>query len=179
LEALARLLTTPRCRVEVLVDDQDQTLRLLREGRVVGCVTSSAEAVAGTSIIALGCMSYRCVATPTFAHRWFPNGLLMYNRSDRLHARYLRQRGLEAEVPHNFFPSSEGFVAFIQAGYGYGMAPSIQIHGELARGELVELMPDSELQVPLYWHRWNIQTPLTRALSDAIVETALKRLHRP
>ena len=186
LEALAPLLASPLCHVEVLLDDQDQTLRLLREGRVVGCVTSSSEAVAGTSITALGDMSYRCIAAPDFALRWFPDGLtpeavarapaLVYNRSDTLHARYLRTLGLSKEVPQHFFPSSEGFVSFIQAGYGYGMAPLIQVREELNSGKLLELVPGSELMVPLYWHRWNIQTALTRALNDAIVGTALKWL---
>ena len=186
LEALAPVLSAPACRVEVLLDDQDQTLRLLREGRVVGCVTSSEEAVAGTIVMPLGDMSYRCVAAPAFAQRWFAGGLtpasaalapaLRYNLSDTLHARYLREAGLVEDVPHNFFPSSEGFVAFLKAGYAYGMAPWIQIRDDLARGTLVELRPGSELKVQLYWHRWNIQTPLTRALNDAIVETARMRL---
>lgn len=189
LDALAAVLAEPACRVDVLLDDQDQTLRLLREGRVVGCVTSSPDAVAGTSVVALGVMSYRCVATPAFARRWFPDGLtaqstaiapaVIYNRSDTLHARYLSQMGLSEHVPHSYFPSSEGFVAFIRAGFGYGMAPLIQIRRELDSGDLIELAPDSQFQVPLYWHRWNIQTPLTNRLHDAIVETAAKWLAQP
>lgn len=182
LDALAAVLTEPACRVDVLLDDQDQTLRLLREGRVVGCITSSPDAVAGTSVLALGVMSYRCVATPAFARRWFPDGLtaqsvavapaVIYNRSDTLHARYLVQMGLSEHVPHSYFPSSEGFVAFIKAGFGYGMAPLIQIRAELERGDLIELAPGTQFPVPLYWHRWNIQTPLTVRLNQAIVETA-------
>lgn len=186
--ALAPLLADPACLVEVLIDDQDQTLRLLREGRVVGCVTSAAEAVAGTSRVALGIMSYRCVATPAFAQRWFPDGLsemalrnapaLVYNRSDTVHARYLRQMGWADDVPLSFFPSSEGFVRFIQAGHGYGMAPSMQVGDALRAGSLVELAPGSALEVALYWHQWNIQTPLTRALHDAIVRAARLSLDR-
>lgn len=189
LDALAPLLTEPACRVDVLLDDQDQTLRLLREGRVVGCITSSPDAVAGTSVVALGVMSYRCVATPAFARRWFADGLtaqsvavapaVIYNRSDTLHARYLLQMGLSEHVPHSYFPSSEGFVAFIKAGFGYGMAPLIQIRAELARGDLIELAPGTQFQVALYWHRWNIETPLTSTLNDAIVQTAAKWLDQP
>ena len=188
LDALAPLLTEPACRLDVLLDDQDQTLRQLREGRVVGCITSSPDAVAGTSVVALGIMSYRCVATPAFARRWFPDGLnpqsaarapaVIYNRSDTLHARYLAQMGLNENVPHNYFPSSEGFVAFIQAGFGYGMAPVIQVREELADGRLIDLAPGTQVDVALYWHRWNIQTPLTRTLNDAIVATAAKWLEQ-
>lgn len=189
LAALGQVLKAPSCLVEILLDDQDQTLRLLREGRVVGCVTSSAEAVAGTTMVALGAMSYRCVATPEFVNRWFPQGMdaesvlhapaLIYNRSDTLHARYLSEIGLTADIPRHFLPSAEGFVAFIKAGHGYGMAPWLQVRDELACGELVEVFPDVDLKVPLYWHQWNIRTQLTRLLCDAIVGTAHQWLDVP
>ncbi|WP_245714294.1 LysR family transcriptional regulator ArgP [Janthinobacterium psychrotolerans] len=188
LEALASVLAEPVCRVEVLLDDQDQTLRQLREGRVVGCITSSPDAVAGTSVVALGVMSYRCVATPAFARRWFADGLnaqsvavapaVIYNRSDTLHGRYLAQMGLDQDVPHSYFPSAQGFVAFIQAGFGYGMAPVIQVREELADGRLIDLAPGTQVPVALYWHRWNIQTALTRTLNDAIVATAARWLEQ-
>ena len=189
LEALGQVLEAPSCRIELLLDDQDQTLRLLREGRVVGCVTSSPEAVAGTTIQALGGMSYRCVATSDFVNRWFTNGVdaaavqrapaLIYNRSDSLHRRFLSHLGLSGDCPHNYFPSSEGFIAFIKAGHGYGMAPWIQVRDYLNSGRLVEVMPGLDLKIALYWHQWKIRTPLTRLLSDAIVDTARKWLDLP
>lgn len=186
LDALAPLLEEPVCLIDVLIDDQDDTLRYLREGRVVGCITSSDTAVAGTKVEALGAMSYLCVAAPKFVQRWFPDGMhkaaialapaLVYNRSDRLHERCLRQMGLPIDVPRNFFPSAEGFVSFIEAGFGYGMVPAIQIRQQLAQGTLVELRPDSALTVQLFWHQWNIQTQVTRALQSAIVGAAHRLL---
>jgi LysR family transcriptional regulator (chromosome initiation inhibitor) len=50
---------------------------------------------------------------------------------------------------------------------------------ELRCGKLVELMPGQDLKVPLYWHQWKIRTPLTRLLSDAIVNTAHRWLDLP
>jgi LysR family transcriptional regulator (chromosome initiation inhibitor) len=189
LEALGPVLAAPSCRIELLLADQDQTLGLLREGRVVGCVTSSPQAVAGTTVQALGGMSYRCVATPGFVARWFTNGVnaaavqrapaLIYNRSDNLHRRFLGHLGLGDDCPHHYFPSSEGFVAFIKAGHGYGMAPWIQVRDALNSGSLVEVMPGLDVKVSLYWHQWKITTPLTRGLSDAIVDTAHKWLDLP
>ena len=186
LEALAGVLRTPSCLVDVLIDDQDQTLRHLRQGRVVGCVTSSPETAAGTAAVALGIMRYRCVAAPAFVARWFPDGMdagavlrapaLLFNRSDTLHQRYLRGLGLPDVVPHHLFPSAHGFVAFLAAGHGYGMVPAIQVGEELAAGTLVEVVPGTELAVPLYWQHWSITTPLTRALTDAIVAAAARRL---
>jgi LysR family transcriptional regulator (chromosome initiation inhibitor) len=186
LDALAPLLDAPACLIDVRIDDQDETLRHLREGRVVVCITSSGDTVAGTTVEALGTMSYLCVAAPAFVRRWFPTGVtqdaikaapaLVYNRSDRLHERYLEQAGLPPDVPQHFFPSAEGFVSFIKAGYGYGMVPAIQVRQELEQGTLVALTPTSALSVPLYWHQWNIQTQVTRALRTAIVGTAQRLL---
>jgi LysR family transcriptional regulator (chromosome initiation inhibitor) len=186
LDALAPLLNARVCLIDVRIDDQDETLRYLREGRVIGCITSSGDAVAGTTVQRLGNMSYLCVATPEFVGRWFPDGVtalatavapaLMYNRSDRLHERYLQQAGLPPDVPKNFFPSAEGFVSFIKAGHGYGIVPAIQVRHELESGALVELTPREPLSVSLYWHQWNIQTPVTRALNIAITEAARRWL---
>ncbi|KAB8041543.1 LysR family transcriptional regulator ArgP [Janthinobacterium aquaticum] len=186
LQALVPLLAAPACLVDIRIDDQDETLRYLREGQVIGCVTSSGDAVAGTTVQALGVMSYLCVATPEFVRRWFPDGVtasatavapaLAYNRSDRLHERYLEQARLPPDVPKNFFPSAEGFVSFIKAGFGYGMVPAIQVRHELESGSLVELAPRESLSVPLYWHQWNIQTPVTRTLNMAIVDAAQRLL---
>lgn len=181
-EALAGILAAPSCLVDVLIDDQDRTLRHLRQGRVVGCVTSSPEAAAGTSAVPLGVMRYRCVAAPAFLAHWFPAGLtadavlrapaLVYDRGDTLHQRYLRALDLPDAVPHHLFPSAEGFVAFLAAGHGYGMAPEIQVRGQLAGGTLAEVAPGTALEVPLYWQHWNVTTPLTRALNEAIVAVA-------
>jgi len=189
LTALAELLGEPECLVEVLVDDQEQTLRHLREGRVIGCVTASRHAVAGTSVTPLGSMVYRCVASPAFEARWFANGVgdavaarapaLFYNRSDTLHSLYLRQMGLPGSVPHHFFPSAEGFVTFIKAGFGYGVVPDKQVADEIKAGNLVEVFPGSTLRMPLYWHQWNIQTKLTKALSEAIIRACTDWLVRP
>lgn len=186
LDALAPLLNEPVCLIDVRIDDQDETLRHLREGHVIGCVTSCGDPVAGATVDVLGAMSYLCVASPMFIRRWFPNGVtkaaiaatpaVVYNRSDRLHESYLQQAGLPPGIPRNFFPSAEGFVSFIKAGYGYGLVPAIQIRQELQEGTLVELSPRSTLSVPLYWHQWNIQTPITRAFNTAIVSAAQRWL---
>ena len=184
--ALAPLLTPPRCRIAVHIDDQDLTLRLLREGRVIACVSTATEAVAGTSMTALGAMRYHCVATPAFARQWFGPGLtaaavaqapaLIYNQSDTLHPRFMRQLGLPVTFPYHSLPTSEGFVRFIEAGHAYGMVPQLQAGAALAAGTLVDLAPGSHIDVALVWHQWNIQTPLTVALREQVVAAAARQL---
>ena len=65
---------------------------------------------------------------------------------------------------------------FIEAGYAYGMVPLLQAETALAAGRLVDVAAGQALDVPLTWHAWDIQTPLTRTRSDAVIATARKWL---
>jgi LysR family transcriptional regulator (chromosome initiation inhibitor) len=181
--ALAPLIAQDACLLDIRLDDQDHTLDLLREGRVFGCVTSETNRVAGTTATPLGTMRYLCVASPDFARRWFADGFtiaavarapaLLFDRKDALLARYLAQRFGEAQAyPHHSLASSDGFVRFAEAGLVYAMVPALQCAAALAAGRLVELTPGDGLDVPLIWHCWDIQTPLTKQLSDSLITTA-------
>ena len=186
-EAVAPLMGSGDCLLQIRLDDQDHTMAMLREGRVFGCVTSEAAQVAGTSATPLGAMRYLCVASPAFAARWFPDGFtaqavqhapsLHFDRKDALQTRFIAQRtGYTGRVPHHSLSSSEGFVRFLEAGFAYGMLPLLQCAAQLKAGTLVDLAPGHVLDVPLTWHIWDIQTPFTRTLSDNIVATARKWL---
>ncbi|MDC8756328.1 LysR family transcriptional regulator ArgP [Janthinobacterium fluminis] len=189
LEALEPLLTPPSCTLDIRLDDQDHTLSQLREGRVFACVTSETVQVAGTTSTPLGVMHYICAAAPAFAERWFGGGFtadavrrapaLVFDQRDALLDRYvLQQLGAPQRYPRHSLASSEAFVRFIEAGVAYGMVPLLQVGAELAAGTLVEVVPGAGLDVPLIWHAWDIQTPLTRRLSAQIIATARKRLRQ-
>ena len=186
-EAAAPLMASAQCMINCLIDDQDHTLSMLREGRVIACVTSESTLVAGTSATALGVMRYRCVASAGFAARWFPDGMheaavqqapgLNFDRKDALLTRFITQQtGYAGRYPYHSLSSSDGFVRFIEAGLGYGMLPDQQCQAALAAGRMVDLTPGNWLDVPLFWHCWDIQTPHTRALSAQVVATARRWL---
>ena len=187
LDALAPVLNPPQCQLTVLIDDQDHTLDLLREGSVFACVTSSIAPVAGTTATPLGVERYICTAAPEFAARWFCDGFtsaavaqapaVVFNRKDALHARFLNWRlGWQAGFPHHSIASVDAFEKFVHRGFGYGMLPTLQIEQALVRGDLVDLTPGDGIDVPLVWHAWNIQTPLTEALSQHIIQIARSSL---
>lgn len=189
-EAVAPLLGSGDCLLHITLDDQEHTLAMLREGRVFACVTSETAHVAGTTATPLGLMRYHCLASPTFAARWFADGLtadavqqapaLDFNRKDALMARFIAQTtGYQGRYPHHSYASSEGFVRFLEAGFAYGMAPQLQCAAQLAAGTLVDLAPGQVMDVPLIWHMWDIQTPFTRALADQVVATARRWLRQP
>ncbi|MBA5636666.1 LysR family transcriptional regulator ArgP [Duganella sp. LX20W] len=188
-EAVAPLLLSDACLLNIRIDDQDHTLSQLREGRVFACVTSESTRVAGTTATPLGMMRYLCVASPAFVQRWFAHGFtldavrqapaLIFDRKDALLEQYLaRQFGQPVRYPHHAFSSSDGFVRFLEAGYAYGMVPVQQCGTNLRAGTLVDLVPGVSLNVPLIWHAWDIQTPLTRRLTEQVVTTARKWLEQ-
>ncbi|MBC7489447.1 MAG: LysR family transcriptional regulator ArgP [Glaciimonas sp.] len=188
LDALAPILNPPQCQLTILIDDQDHTLQLLREGSVFACVTSSTAAVAGTTVTPLGIERYICAASPGFAERWFDDGFtstavaqapaIVFNQKDALHARFLDWRlGWKGTFPHHSIGSAEAFEKFVHTGLGYGMFPTLQIDRALAEGKLVDLTPGDGIDVPLVWYAWNIQTPLTEALSQHIIKTARLNLN--
>ena len=55
------------------------------------------------------------------------------------------------------------------------MTPALQVEAQLARGELVDLLPGQFLDVPLYWHHWRqggeLLASLTRHLGQAALQT--------
>ena len=60
--------------LEVITDDQDFTHEWLREGQVLGCVTTLKRALRGCRVVALGAMDYVAVVTAETLHRHCPDG---------------------------------------------------------------------------------------------------------
>lgn len=189
-EAVLPLATQDRIALDVKVDDQERTHELLRTGEVVGCVSTRENAMRGCRVAFLGAMRYHCVCTPHFASHWFPSGLdavaagqapaVVFNRHDTVHDRFLADRLGESppQAPRHHCPDSLRFVDFVLRGAGYGMVPHLQAREPLAQGRLLDLSPDRAMQVRLYWHCWNIQSPLLTRLARALRQAALRELEQ-
>ena len=187
IDAVAEVVRDEGLVLDCVVDDQDHTHALLADGEVLGCVSTRPDPMRGCAAERLGVMSYLCAAVPAFRARWFPRGLtrsalekapaIVFGRHDDMHETFLLRRfGLDGgQYPHHVVPSSEGFMAFAVAGLGYGFIPEIQARAHLARGELVDLTPERE-DVVLYWHHWQVQSPVMARLARAIGEAAGKAL---
>jgi len=174
--------------LEFVVDDQTQTQVRLRNGEVVGSITSDPEAAKGFVAVALGEMPYKCVASPAFARRYFPNGMdiaaarvapvLVFNRRDALQTDHLRRclGWNEPRFPHHFVPAFEAYLHAAVLGYGYGMSPLAQCQGLLDDGVLVDVTPHMPASVPLYWHTWQLESELIGSLSKALLAGAKQSL---
>src|SRR3954470_10684740 len=105
---------------EVIADDQDFTQEWLREGSVLGCVTTLKQALRGCKVVPLGAMRYVAIAQPQYAREHLPQGLgphnfrdttfIAFNRKDDMQAEFVaRAFGLKrVALDQVFVPSSEG-----------------------------------------------------------------------
>ncbi|NMG01585.1 LysR family transcriptional regulator ArgP [Azoarcus taiwanensis] len=176
--------------LDCVLDDQDHTHALLASGEVLGCVSTRREPMRGCVALRLGVMRYRCIGSEAFRRRHFPRGLsrsalgrapaIVFGRHDDMHEAFLLHHfGLDkGQFPYHVVPSSEGFVAVASAGLGYGFIPELQVATQLADGGLIDLAPDKHEDVTLFWHHWEVQSPVMTKLCGAIVEGAGKVLPR-
>ncbi|WKB51298.1 LysR family transcriptional regulator ArgP [Eleftheria terrae] len=175
--------------LELVVDDQDFTHDWLRQGAVLGCVSTVQQALRGCRVVPLGVMRYIAVASPAFVARELPQGLthanfahvpfLVFNRKDDMQAQWVgRAFGLRApRLRDRFVPSSEAYARAVLMGWGVGVVPELQVRDWLASGELVQLHREVCIEVALHWHQWKLgseQRPQARAaLLDRIGEALL------
>ena len=170
--------------LEIITDDQDFTQEWLREGQVLGCVTTLKQALRGCKVLPLGAMDYVAVAQAGYASEHLPSGItaqnfretpfVAFNRKDDLQAEFVaRVLGLRRVTLNQMFvPSSEGQVRAVLAGWGVSVVPELLVRGLLAQGALVEVAAGSRVSVQLYWHCWNLESAVLDQLTKALREAA-------
>lgn len=175
---------------DLALDDQDTSDDWLRRGEVNAAVTGNARAAPGCDVYPLGSLRYVATASPAFMARHFASGVsldalaaapvLVFNPKDRLQHRWAEARGATRfNPPVHHLPSSHGFVDAALGGLGWGMNPVALVQDHLARGDLVTLLPDTPLDVPLYWQVTRVMDPALKPLTDAVRKIAADRLHPP
>jgi LysR family transcriptional regulator, chromosome initiation inhibitor len=185
--------------MEIIHDDQNFTHEWLREGQVLGCVTTLKQALRGCKIEPLGAMQYIAVAAPGFAqkrlgHRNGPGDhqttpsltqynfrevpFIAFNRKDELPVDFVSKAfGLKRVTLNQLFvPSSEGMVRAVLAGWGVSVVPRLLAQGLIDQGQLVNLAPAYTLPVQLYWHCWNLESEVLDALTAALKQSAAQSL---
>lgn len=158
--------------IELMVDDQDFTHGWLREGAVLGCVTSVAEPLRGCSTTPLGAMRYLAVASPAWLARWLPADpvprvhpgnvgqlpWLVFNRKDDMHHEWLRRAlGVQGlRLRERPVPSSEAQARAAAMGWGLAVMPEPMAAPGLADGRLQVVQPEVFVDVQLHWHQWRL-----------------------
>ena len=166
--------------MNVALDDQDHTAEWLRKGDVLAAVTAHAQPAPGCNSRPLGTMRYLAAASPAFVALHFGAGVdahqlslapsLVFNHKDELQARWVqRVCGQHVELPRHTLPSPQAYVLASVAGMGWGLHPQALIAPQLDSGLLVELLPNTPLDVPLHWQ----QTRAALALLDGLTREVL------
>lgn len=155
--------------LELVVDDQDFTHDSLREGTVLGCVSTVAEPLRGCSVTALGTMRYIAVASPAFITAFMPGGLnrrnfatlpwLVFNRKDDMAAAWVSLAfGVKSpRLLSRSVPSTEARARAALMGWGLAVLPEQMAEHWLGRGELQTLHPEVCIDVLLHWHQWKLR----------------------
>jgi len=175
-----------RVQLEILREDQDYSLELLRSGAAAAAITTTAAAAPGCSSRRLGVMRYLPVCTPGFAARWFPAGataeslaaapVIVFDRKDDLQDRYLRSVSRTAlQPPRHYIPAAHEFGDAIRWGMGWGLLPEIEVAEELKDGTAVALDPGAHVDVPLHWQQWRHGSAALDEVAAAI-QTAARPL---
>ena len=175
--------------MEIITDDQDFTHEWLREGQVLGCVTTLGQALRGCKVVALGAMDYVAVATPAFVQERLGGGVLTahnfrdipfvaFNRKDDMQSEFVGKAFGLRHVTLNqlFVPSCEGQVDAVLAGWGASVLPRLLVQPLLVDGRLVNIAPQLTLPIQLYWHCWNLASEVLDALSAALKQAAAHAL---
>lgn len=191
LAGVAPALQQHRLLLDIVIDDQDHTHDALKNGDVVGCVTTLARPMRGCVAEPLGIMRYRCVASPSLLAQWArpgksgsgaamsPQRLLkspavIFNRKDALQDAWLAQhfRLKDALYPRHFVPAVDAFELALELGLGWGMVPDLLLQARAGRAPLEEVMPERPVDVVLYWQHWAREPLAAERLTQAIQRAA-------
>ena len=176
---------------DLVIDDQDVSQDWLKRGEVVAAITAHPGPLQGCDTLPLGALRYRATASPAYKARWFPQGptlqalarapALTFSDKDRLQEQWAaRQTGDSSRpaLPTHRMASSQAFVDACLCGLGWGMNPEALVAPHLASGALVEIAPDTPLDVALHWQFTRLAAPALRPVTAALQQQAARMLVR-
>jgi LysR family transcriptional regulator, chromosome initiation inhibitor len=179
--------------LEIITDDQDFTQEWLREGQVLGCVTTLKQALRGCKVMPLGAMEYIAVCARDAAvrtkldtqvgltpHNFRGIPFIAFNRKDDMQTEFVAKAfGLKRVTLNQVFvPSSEAQVRAVLAGWGISVVPALIVQPLIDECRLVNIAPQHRLHVQLYWHCWNLESDVLDNLTAALGAAAAQQLHR-
>jgi len=166
--------------------DDSRTADLLREGVVMAAVTSQTAPVQGCRSTPLGIMRYRPACTRGFARRWFPDGptpaalavapVVVFDRTDDLQDRYLREHAPGARPPRHHVPSTVEFEEAVRLGLGWGMQLVRPVLREQPGRDVAPLEPGTVVDVPLHLQQWKLRSAVLDRVAAALRKEATREL---
>lgn len=186
-EAVSEIIRNNGIVLDLHLDDQDKTHELMQSGTVWGCITTKRTALQGCKATYLGLMRYGVYAERMFRDEHFREGVTFdacqstpaarFNRKDDLNNRlyHMLFKRDDLNPPYFYIPSPEKYAEFILSGHCYGIMPVIQASQLDSGSRLVDLLPDTKIDVHLYWHCWTLKSK-TMAHFDTQFTTLARKL---
>lgn len=183
MDAIGEVVQSQRLLLQITIDDQERTIELLKEGQVLGCITSVKTAPNGCRSYHLGKMNYVLVCGPQFYEKYFKVGITkkslaaapaaIYGSHDRLHDQALIRLFPSFKIetpPYHHIPSPEGLLAMAKKNMAYSLLPIIAVKDLLKTGELIRLMDTRTYSLDLFWQVWSYDEPRLNLLNREILK---------
>jgi len=172
---------------DIVPDDQDHTALQLRNGEVLAAITTESRPLHGCHRRPLGALSYLAVATPDYMDKTFEGKpsltkmaeapALIFDRKDMLPQQWLMNAfGSSVALRGHWLPSYSGYLSCCLNGSGWGLMPPMTVNSYLETGELVELVPGSEVSIGLHWQASTRGSEIMRRLTRIVGSVSRKYL---
>ncbi len=169
--------------LQIIADDQDNTLKYLKSGQVDMCISSESKPLPNHTTTHLGDMVYSLVCSKKFYQRHFKDGvnknslaqapLVVFDKYDKAQHTYLKENfKIDKITKINLMPSVPSFKKAILGGFGYGLLPFIDMEKEMKKKQLVQLNPVKDFSVPLYLHQWEYQREHIKLFNEKLMNAA-------
>lgn len=147
-------------RLEFHREDEGRTADLLRDGTVMGAITSRAEPIQGCAVELLGAMRYDPLVQRGLWERMGQDlarvPRLQFDDFDDLQDAQLRLLGIDpTRVRAHRVPASSQFATAVALGLGWAMIPRLQA---IVDPDVIAVPGLDSVDVPLYWQRWSLRT---------------------
>lgn len=164
------------------VDDQEETHRMLKDGEVSACISTRNSPFQSCTCDYIGTMTYRMFSSPEVYNTYFKDGwddstllnvpVIIYNNKDTLHAQMFETAfGKQpASYPSMLMPDVQKYFDSVCLGMGLGMMPDIQCKEYVKDGLLVDAFAPYKVEAPLYWHRWSLDSGSLDLLTKALTK---------
>jgi LysR family transcriptional regulator (chromosome initiation inhibitor) len=184
-DAVEEVVKKYKILLDLRVDDQEETHRLLKDGEVSACISTLKKPMQSCSAHKIGTMTYRMFVSPKIKDELFPDGftqeslknipVVIYNPKDTLHTQMFKKAFGRQNVEHLkiFVPSVEQYLDAIKRGMGIGMMPEMQCKNLLKEGILADAASPHTVEAPLYFHRWNVKSKPLDMLTKSVLKAEL------
>ena len=181
-DAVADTVMKNRIFLNLRVDDQEETHRLLKNGEAAGCVSTRSTPMQGCSVTPLMTTTYRMFVSPEKKREFFPHGftldsikevpLIVYNSKDTLHLQLFEKvfGTRDIEYHAHYVPSVEKYLEAVTRGMGIGMMPHHQCDEPVNLGLIADAAYPYKVETRLFWHRWNIRSKPLDLITKSLVD---------